>query len=928
MAESQGAPGKRKSKTGGRGKTSSKRSNRARSSSARSNGRALVVVESPAKARTINRYLGDDYVVKASMGHVRDLPKKEIGVAVDKDFTPTYQPLPGRKKVLDDLRKTARNAPSVYLATDLDREGEAIAWHLKEALGLDEQRAKRVVFNQITADAIRQAFADPHDVDMNKVNAQQARRILDRIVGYMISPLLWRKVAPGLSAGRVQTVAVRLIVQREREIEAFQPEEYWRISSIFTSDTDAAGELGRAWRELLAQRDEDGKGPTQAQKQEFLADRGAFEAELVGIDGERFKVEKSDEAVEVAKSLGLTVEKLEQSEDEEAKPPANKLVTVHGHVGEEAPEYTVRNVKQRESRSRPPAPFTTASMQQTASVRLRFAASRTMRIAQQLYEGVEVPGEGSVGLITYMRTDSTNLANEAVSAVRSYITEQFGDAYAPEKPNRFTSAARAQQAHEAIRPTDVTRTPQKLRDVLDRDQYRLYELIWKRFVACQMSPAVWKVTEAEIVATTTDGQHEAVFKAMGRRLAFDGYMKVAGMPKSGEQILPELSDGQPVAPAAIEPTQHFTQPPPRYTEASLVKALEAEGIGRPSTYAQIIQTIEDRDYVRREDRSFHPTDLGTLVTDKLVKHFPRVFDVRFTAHLEDELDRVEEAEIDWVSVLREFYEPFKANLEAAGENMVHAKAEQEPSDYVCENCGKPMVYRFSKNGRYLACTGYPECKTTHPVDEKGRKIERKEVDVPCPVCGKSPMILRRSRYGPFLGCSDYPDCKGTMPATKDGKPVKTVKPEEIKETCDVCGAPMEVKFKGRRAFLGCSRYPDCKNTKKLPEGVRVEPPPKAKPREAGVNCPKCGKPMVIRTGKRGEFLACSGFPKCRNAMDLDKLDELKRQQGAGGGTAGKTEDEKPKKSTSKKSSKKKSSGKKSSRKSSKKSAKKPTKDEQ
>ncbi|MFW6066140.1 MAG: type I DNA topoisomerase, partial [Planctomycetota bacterium] len=751
MAESQGAKKKRKTTTRKRGKSTSKRSSGAGASSAQSNGRSLVVVESPAKAKTINRYLGDDYVVKASMGHVRDLPKKDIGVDLENDFKPTYAPLQGRKKVLDDLRKTARKAPSVYLATDLDREGEAIAWHLKEALELDDDRAKRVVFNQITADAIRQAFSEPHGVDMNKVNAQQARRVLDRIVGYMISPLLWRKVAPGLSAGRVQTVAVRLIVQREREIEAFQPEEYWRISSIFTPDTSAAGELGRAWRELLAYRDEEGKGPTRARKQEFLADHGAFEAELISIDGERFKAEKSDKAVEIAKSLGLAVEKLEQSEDENAKPPANKLITVHGRVGEQPPQYTVRNVKQRESRSKPPAPFTTASMQQTASVRLRYAASRTMRIAQQLYEGVELPGEGSVGLITYMRTDSTNLANEAVSAARAYINEQFGDAYVPQKPNRFISAARAQQAHEAIRPTDVRHTPERLRDVLNRDQYRLYELIWNRFVACQMSPAVWKVTEAEIVTTTTDQQHEAVFKAMGRRLAFDGYMKVAGMPRTGEQILPELSDDQPVAPAAIEPTQHFTQAPPRYTEASLVKALEAEGIGRPSTYASIIQTIEDRDYVRREDRSFHPTDLGTLVTDKLVKHFPRIFDVRFTSHLEDELDRVEEAEIDWVSVLREFYEPFKANLEAAGENMVHAKAEQEPSDYTCENCGKPMVYRFSKNGKYLACTGYPECKTTHPVDEKGQKVERKEVDYPCPECGKSPMVLRRSRYGPFLG---------------------------------------------------------------------------------------------------------------------------------------------------------------------------------
>jgi DNA topoisomerase-1 len=882
MAKSSSRKSKPKSASRSQRASGRSKSRRKRSASAPTNGRALVVVESPAKAKTINRYLGDDYVVKASMGHIRDLPKKDIGVDVDHGFEPTYEAVPGRKKVLDELRKTARKAPAVYLATDLDREGEAIAWHLSEALDLPAEQVRRVIFNRITADAIREAFENPRGVDMNKVNAQQARRILDRIVGYMVSPLLWRKVAPGLSAGRVQSVAVRLIVEREREIDAFQPEEYWRVISVLTPETSAAGELGRAWRELLARRDEEGKPPTQAEQQAFLADRGAFQAELIRLDGERFKAGSSDEAVAIAEALGLTVEKLEEAEDPKAKPPANKRLTVHGQVAGDAPGYTVRNVKQRDSRSRPPAPFTTASMQQTASVRLRYAASRTMRVAQQLYEGVEVPGEGSVGLITYMRTDSTNLGREAIGAVRSYVGEQFGDAYVPEKPNRFTSAARAQEAHEAIRPTDVRRTPDDLRDVLPRDQHRLYELIWKRFVACQMAPAVWKVTEAEIAAPLRgEREGEAVFKAMGRRLAFDGYMKVAGVPKSGEQLLPELSEGQEVAPAAIDPTQHFTQPPPRYTEASLVKALEAEGIGRPSTYAQIIQTIQDRDYVRREDRSFRPTDLGALVTDKLVRHFPRIFDVRFTAHMEDELDRVEEAEADWVAVLREFYEPFKENLEAAAENMVHAKAESEPSEYTCENCGKPMVYRFSKNGRYLACTGYPECKTTHPVDEEGRKVERKEVDVPCPDCGKSPMILRRSRYGPFLGCSDYPNCKGTLPATEDGTPIETVKPEEIKETCSECGAPMEVKFKGRRAFLGCTRYPECQHTQKLPEGVRVERPKKQKPREAGVNCPKCGKPMVIRKGKRGEFLACSGFPKCRNAMDLDKLDDLKRQQSQG-----------------------------------------------
>ncbi len=853
-----------------------KRKKTAKTAAGKSANDKLVIVESPAKARTINRYLGKGYTVKASMGHVRDLPRKEIGVDIEHGFEPTYVTLSDRRKVLSQLRKQAGAADEVYLATDLDREGEAIAWHLTEALKLPPEKTRRVVFNEITASAVRKAFAEPRGIDPNKVNAQQARRVLDRIVGYQVSPLLWRKVAPGLSAGRVQSVAVRLIVEREKEIQQFVPAEYWKIPAVFTTDVSGAGRLGRQWRQFLARRDDKGNPPTRDEQIEFLADRSAFEAELIEFGGKAFKTDDADRAIEVARLCGLEVEQVNRSEDAQAKGPARDRVEVVGLVGDEAPNYELDQVERKERWSRPPAPFATAALQQAASVQLRFSASRTMRVAQQLYEGVEAPGRGSVGLITYMRTDSRNISAGAISKVRSLIEQTYGDDYLPQKPNVYTSDRRAQEAHEAIRPTDVTLKPDDLRGALSEDQFKLYRLIWRRFVACQMTPARWETTEAKITARTPGG--EAVFRARGQRLVFDGFMRVSGVPKTARQILPELHKGGRVAPAAIEPRQNFTSPPPRYTEASLVKTLEAKGIGRPSTYAAIIQTIQDRDYVRREGRTFFPTDMGTFVTDKLVRHFPRILDVGFTAHMEDQLDRVEEDQADWKDVLEEFYEPFSRNLESARQNMVHAKAEAVPSDYTCQACGKKMVYKISKNGWYLACSGWPDCKQTNPVDENGKKIERKEVDTACPQCGKKPMILRRSRYGPFLGCSDYPECKGTVPCDKDGNPLKTVKPEDVEETCRQCGGKMTVKFKGRRAFLGCSNYPSCKNTEPLPEGVRVEPPPKKKPESAGVNCPKCGKPMVIRTGKRGRFLACSGFPKCRNAMPLTKLEELKTQQ--------------------------------------------------
>ncbi|MDP6546607.1 MAG: type I DNA topoisomerase [Phycisphaerae bacterium] len=797
-----------------------KRSSKGTSSAAV--GKNLVIVESPAKAKTINRYLGDDYVVEASYGHVRDLPPKEMGVDIEHDFTPTYLPLPASEKQLNKLKRFAKSAPLVFLATDLDREGEAIAWHLAEALTIPADRIRRVIFNEITAGAIREAFSHPSQLDMNRVNAQQARRILDRIVGYEVSPLLWKKIARGLSAGRVQTVAVRLIVERERQRDEFMPEEYWRIGGVFTTDLDASGDIADRFAALLAQRDEKGRPPTRDAQQHFLSGNSAFTAELARWRGEKFRPTDSEVSLEVVRALSMAIDEVRRTEDPDGKGPAANRVEIVARLDGSQPPFTVTDIKQRQRRSKPSAPFTTVTMQQAASVRLHFSASRTMRVAQKLYEGLDVPGEGSVGLITYMRTDSTHLSNDALGQVRGFIGDSFGSAYLPEKPAHYSSSKRAQEAHEAIRPTSAARTPDQLRGCLDNDQLRLYELIWRRFVACQMNPAIWQVTEAFITASTPDG--DAEFKAMGRRLEFDGHLKVAGLPRGGDQILPELTTGRRVAPLDVKPDQHFTQPPPRYTEASLVKALEAEGIGRPSTYAAIIKTIQDREYVLIQERTFRPTHLGTVVTDRLVQHMPRVFDIRFTAHLEDQLDDVEAGQVEWVDILKRFYGPFHENLEKAAEDMVHVQAESEPSEYKCDKCGKPMAYRLNKNGRYLSCTGYPECKSTMPVDEDGKIARPALTDIACSVCGKA-LQMRKGRYGPFLSCSDYPECKSIVNLDRKG-------------------------------------------------GVKLPSPP---PLQVELTCPKCEAPLNLRRSKRGPWLACSTFPKCRGRLGWKTLTDEQRK---------------------------------------------------
>jgi DNA topoisomerase-1 len=853
----------------------------------------LVIVESPAKAKTINKYLGDAYIVKASMGHVRDLPRKGgMGVNLE-TFQPEYTVLESRGKVISELKKLAKESTEVYLATDLDREGEAIAWHLKEALGIPDSKARRVVFNAITKAEIQKAFQSTKAIDMDRVNAQQARRILDRIVGFEISPLLWKKVAKGLSAGRVQSVAVRLVVEREREIEKFLPAEYWKIGGIFTSEADGKNcqALEARWVDFVSNT---GNGPrTKLEREKWLAEHNAFEADLVEIAGKKFEASNKEDAKRAAELLGFIVDREQTTEDAEAKGSAKFLTRFEGHLSQ-CPKFIVRTIEKKRTTSKPPAPFITSTLQQAASSRLSFGAQRTMRLAQTLYES---------GHITYMRTDSTNLSPEALSMARDYIKSEFGPRYLPEKPNYYSSSNKnAQEAHEAIRPTDAKFSPAEARAKLGTDELKLYQLVWNRFVACQMPPAEFDQTSVTLATTTKNG--DAVFRATGRKLVFDGFMKVAGI-SSEDQLLPELKEKQPVTPIEINPTQHFTQPPPRYTEASLVKMLEQLGIGRPSTYASIIQTIQDREYVVQTDRRFYATMLGSIVTDKLIQGFPDIMDVKFTAGMEDKLDEIEEQHMDWVKLLRDFYGPFHKEVDEALDKLDHAGG--TPSPYMCPKCGKPMLYRISKNGFFLACSDR-ECKTTQPVDQQGKPTLREVSEYKCPVCDRE-MIKRKGRFGEFLGCSGYsvknekgePACTTIINLDKEGKPLppKTPPiPTTIK--CEKDGGVMLLRDGKRGPWLGCANFPKCrgmKNIKKL-EGAELKqvealiPLLKegtARSQEmiakitgenpvAGngqvqnvatdIDCDECGKPMVIRNGRRGKFLGCSGYPKCKNTAEV------------------------------------------------------------
>jgi DNA topoisomerase-1 len=818
-------------------KTRKKSASRTAASAA---GKHLVIVESPAKAKTINRYLGSDYVVEASVGHVRDLPSKAPkgskqpvpGVDLERDFEPTYEILPGKKKNVTDLKRLAKQAEDVWFATDLDREGEAIAWHLAQEMNISPREAKRVVFNAITRGEIERAFAHPHVIDEDKVNAQQARRILDRIVGYQASPLLWKKVARGLSAGRVQSVAVRLVVEREREIRAFVPDEYWRVIGRFSIDPSTAPQLAEAWKRFIGSADKNGKGPTIKQQNGWLAENGGLRADLVELNGEKFELrtnadearDPTGEVRDLCDAVGLRSVTVSAEDDPDGKGPAATIRTVAGEVDPDA-RYRVRSIETKRTSSRPPAPFITSTLQMAASNALGFGASRTMRTAQDLYEGVSIPGEGSVGLITYMRTDSTHLSAEALREARAYIGERLGDSYLPEKPNFYGSPNKdAQEAHEAIRPTDVMRHPDDVASALNDAQAKLYRLIWQRFVASQMTPAQWDSTS--ITLERADRETGAAFRASGRVLVFDGFYRVAGVPTNGdEQVLPEMSDGEAVAPFSIAPEQMFTSPPPRYTEASLVKTLESEGIGRPSTYAQIIQVIQDRKYVEQIERRFYATDLGEVVTDKLIEAFPRLMDLGYTREMEAELDQVADQHIDWRAMLHRFYDRFSEALDEAHETMTHAKAEMQPAPYKCPSCGSRTCYRFGKNGRFLSCSAYPDCEFASPIDREGRPVLSERVNVKCPEDG-SAMELRSGRFGKFLASVNYPEVRFVVNLDKQ---------ERIK-------------------------YP-------------AQPPV-----ETELPCPKCEAPLNVRRGKRGPWLGCSRFPKCRGRASWTKLDEPTRQR--------------------------------------------------
>ena len=755
---------------------------------ARAKGQKLVIVESPAKARTISRMLGSSYAVKASVGHVRDLPGKWLGVDVKKGFTPKYEVPKEKSAVVNEIKEAAKNASAVYLATDPDREGEAISWHLVQAAKLGSMPLKRVVFHEITDEAVAEAFRHPRTIDMDLVEAQQARRILDRLVGYKISPLLCQRIRRGLSAGRVQSVALRMIASREREIEGFVPREYWSVDAQL----------------------------------EKIDKKASFIAALVGLTTGKKKID-----------IG--------SEEEAAGLVANLKEAV----------YAVAKVQKKDVSRQPAPPFITSTLQQEAWRKLRLSAERTMSVAQQLYEGLSVGSGGSVGLITYMRTDSVKAAPSAIEETRDYIREKFGPKFLPSKPRVFSKKAKgAQEAHEAIRPTSVKREPQAIKDYLTRDQFRLYELIWKRMVSSQMSPLQLDTTTVDIKAGNGKSY---LFRATRSSMKFPGFTELYSegrddAEEEGEKVpLPHLTEGERLKLLDLIPEQHFTQPPKRYTQATLIKALEEKGIGRPSTYAPIITTIRGRGYVEQDSGRFYPTELGYLVNDTLNDHFPDIVDFSFTAQMEEGLDQIARGEQEWVSFLDNFYRPFEATLQEAREQM--AKVPDEPTDEVCPKCGKPMVIKAGRFGKFIACTGYPQCKTTKPVEEV------KESDEPteevCPKCGK-PMVIKTGRFGKFIACTGYPQCKNT-------KPVEEVKEsdEPTEEVCPKCGKPMVVKTGRYGKFIACTDYPRCKTTRRVKEAKAPDEP-------TDETCPECGKPMVMKAGRYGKFLACSDYPRCKS----------------------------------------------------------------
>ncbi|MCI0377829.1 MAG: type I DNA topoisomerase [Gemmataceae bacterium] len=796
----------------------------------------LVIVESPAKARTINKYLGADYEVVASKGHVRDLPKSRFGIDIEEGWVPTYRPLKDRKDVLTQLKKHADGAKTVYLAPDPDREGEAIAWHLKESLKLKDEKTRRVTFNEITKNAVKKAFDSAGAINMELVAAQEARRFLDRVVGYKLSPLLSQQLAQHLSAGRVQSVAVRLIVEREREIQNFKPEEYWKISAVLRQSAFVAGQAPaaktKAQKKKKSQPGVAGAESSKPPGEETPKDEppalpeGAFVAELVEWDGQKFAANSQEQVTPIVRAL-------------------------------DGADYVVAKIEHKDRQEKAPPPFTTSTLQQQAALRLHFSAKKTMMLAQRLYEGVDLGSEGAVALITYMRTDSTRIAEEAVKSCRDLIKTKHGDKYLPDKPNRYSESADAQGAHEAIRPTDVDYTPERVAKLgLPHDLLRLYTLIYQRFVGCQMTPAVFAITTIDVKAA------KGTFRSSGRTMKFDGFRKVytpAG--KKEDTLLPEVMEAEKLDLLKLDPTQHFTEPPPRYNEASLVKTLEKEGIGRPSTYATIISKIQDRGYVELKDRRFYATEIGMKVTDLLVEHFPHIMDLKFTRHMEKEFDEIEVGKMARNDVLQEFYEPFSQDLKVAETKML-ADAEK------CPDCGAPLQEKYSRIGKFFGCSRYPDCKY---IKKKGgeKREPPKETEHKCPECG-APMLERMGKRGPFLGCSRYPECKTTMNFDAEGKPVLASRKTD--HVCEKCGKPMVLREGPRGPFLACTGYPKCKNAKDVDaQGNPMQPI------ETGVDCEKCGSPMVVKRGPRGPFLGCSAYPKCKTAkpMPEDLKEKLK-----------------------------------------------------
>ncbi len=768
--------------------------------------KGLVIVESPAKAKTIQKYLGKGFSVEASLGHVKDLPKSTLGVDVDNDFDTEYVVIPGKEKVVAKLKKLADSADTIYLAPDPDREGEAIAAHLAEELGNGakgkkkkkkeegSERIRRVTFNEITQRAVREAFEHPRGIDRHLVDAQQARRVLDRLVGYQVSPLLWDKVRRGLSAGRVQTVTLRLIVEREREIKAFEKREYWTIDAHLAA----------------------AKPP-------------AFDARFLGKGEEKIEIPKGEEAEKIRAAL-------------------------------EKADWVVHTVDRKERRRNAAPPFTTSKLQQDSSRKLRFSVKRTMMIAQRLYEGVELGEEGLVGLITYMRTDSTRVSNEALAEVREYISSQYGLPYLPESPNTYKEKKEAQAAHEAIRPTSAMRHPDQIKQYLKEDEYKVYRLIWQRFVASQITPAVFDQTTVDIDAKSPSDTFW--FRVTGSVRRFDGFLKVydekEGKDEEEEELkhkLPPLEPGQKLTLKVLKPEQHFTEPPPRYNEASLVKELEERGIGRPSTYSAIISTIQERQYVQKLGGKFVPTEIGLVVTDLLVENFPDIFDVQYTARLEEELDEIEEGKEKWTDTLGEFYKKFEKDLRYAQKHMENIKRMEKPTDEKCERCGSPLVIKWGKHGSFYACSSYDKddpnsCTFTkeNPInlpDLDSADLQETTQEEYCENCGRL-MVLKRGRFGQFMACTGYPDCKTTR-RLDQGKKVPDIPLDEL---CPKCGRNLMIRHGRYGEFTACSGYPDCKYVKQ---------------NFIGVKCPLCkeGELVEKRARKGNTFYGCANYPKCK-----------------------------------------------------------------